>query len=66
MAAPVEERTLRHVIVGEVVLGHSRVQAFLHVTEIFVCDGFPIVLQMAGDKELPSVLSGNEVHARGV
>ena len=28
MAAPVEERTLRHVIVGEVVLGHSRFRPF--------------------------------------
>ena len=66
MASPVEQRALGYVVVGEVVLRDGGIQALFYVAEIFVGDRFAIVFQMTGDKELPAVLAGNQMHARGV
>lgn len=66
MASPVEQWTLGHVVVGEVVLRDGGIQALFHVAEIFVGNGFAIIFQMTGDKELPAVVPGDQVYACGI
>ena len=60
MGAPAEQRRLLRVIVRIVVDGHTDGQALGHVPLVFGIQRVLVVLRVAGDKDLPSVLGAHE------
>ena len=47
-------------------VGHFGVQALVHVPEILLGQGVPVVLRVPGDKNLPPALIGDDVQPRQV
>ena len=61
---PRNERGLRRVVVGEIVLGNGDGFALRKVAEVLVFEGVRVVFRMSRDKNLFSLLGGNGVDAR--
>ena len=47
-------------------VGHFGIQALVHVPEILLGQGVPVVLRVPGDKNLPPALIGDDVQPRQV